>query len=339
MKRYFFLLFSLLLIFEKSEAQWNISKPPAAGYEDRISSFVDSLRIIDTHEHFLDPEMVKRAGFLDFSLFFLENGYNDLVSSGMPDTLFSSFFGSALNPKAKWKIIEPYWSRAYNTVSNRIILQAVSDLYGIESFDSSSVSILSERMKKNYGGIWFDNVMRERCKADYIIQDAGKIRQGSNYVHYACRFNPWLLVRRKRTIDSLAMNQTEPIFTLDAFVKSMRNALSRASNNGMAVIKINIAYNRTLKFEKTGAEAAKKVFKTLVNGDEQTELSEKDAKPLQDYMLYMLLEFASEKNIPVAFHTGLQSGKGNFIENSNPVLLENIFREFPEVSFVLFHGS
>ena len=43
--------------------------------------------------------------------------------------------------------------------------------------------------------------------------------------------------------------------------------------------------------------------------------------------------------VPFIFHTGLQSGNGNQIENSNPTHLVNLFREYPEVDFILLHGG
>ena len=63
------------------------------------------------------------------------------------------------------------------------------------------------------------------------------------------------------------------------------------------------------------------------------------ARPLQDYMFFALLDLARQHKIPVVLHTGLQAGKGNYITNSNPVLLSNVFLAYPDVKFALFHGS
>jgi hypothetical protein len=259
MTKYFSLILLLLLSLE-GHAQWRLSELPAEGYGKRITDYVDTIPVFDTHEHLMDPEVVKNAGFLDFSLLFLQYGYYDLLSAGMPDTLFSRFFSSSSKPLKKWKIIEPYWKLSSNTMISRIILQSSKDLYNIGNFDSASVITLSERMKKEYSGDWFDYIIRKKCRIDHVVQDGERIRKDKGYVSYAQRFNPWILVRTKNTIDSLALKQTDPIYTLDDFTKSMSNAFEKAINNGMAVVKINIAYNRTLSFENQGMEAAKKVF-------------------------------------------------------------------------------
>ena len=64
-----------------------------------------------------------------------------------------------------------------------------------------------------------------------------------------------------------------------------------------------------------------------------------EAKPLQDYLFHHLMKLAEKHDIPVAFHTGLQAGKGKIIGNSDPTLLTNIFNEYPRNEFVLYHGS
>lgn len=135
------------------------------------------------------------------------------------------------------------------------------------------------------------------------------------------------------------MEQVEPVFTLEDYVKSMQTAFNRGLNEGMITVKIIAAYSRPLRFEKVDVSAARKVFRTLITADEDFELPWKKAKPLQDYMVYQLLEMARANRLPVIFHTGLQAGAGNDIRNSDPLLLTNIFNEYPEINFILFNGS
>jgi predicted TIM-barrel fold metal-dependent hydrolase len=56
-------------------------------------------------------------------------------------------------------------------------------------------------------------------------------------------------------------------------------------------------------------------------------------------MLHQLLLMARKSGIPVAFHTGILAGHGNYTENSDPSLLTNLFFEYPDIKFVLYHGS
>ncbi len=184
--------FVLFLCFSTSLIAQVLPISPLKGYESRIRSYVDSLPVFDTH--LFNPDILKNAGFLDFSLLFLEYGYDDLNSSGMSDTIFKKIFSSSMSPAYKWKLLEPYWNNSFNTANNRILLNSINDIYKISHLDSITVGILSERMKNEYSGEWFDNIIHNLCKIDYIVQDGEKLRQDKGYVQYAQRFNDWLLV-------------------------------------------------------------------------------------------------------------------------------------------------
>ncbi|HBC78196.1 MAG TPA: hypothetical protein DEO60_03615 [Bacteroidales bacterium] len=329
------LIFSLL----PGKAQKYLHYLQAPGFENRIVHYIDTIRIIDTHEHLISPEMLKDSYFLDFSLLFMQNGYDDLVSAGMPDTLFNTIFNRQLDPVSKWNIIEPYWNNSFNTSFNRLILQSTARLYGINELNESTVGPLSEKIRKAYGTDWFDRIIRDSCRIHYFIKDGNNMPGKDGFARYEKRFDDWLTIRSKYRIDSLAVSQLDPIYSLDDFVKSLETAFEKELKNGMIAVKIFSSYYRTLLFEKTSADAAKKVFKTLVNGEEDFKISMKEAKPLQDYMLFKLLDLVRKYDKPVAIHTGIQAGKGKILGDSDPELLTGLFIDYPDVKFVLYHGS
>jgi hypothetical protein len=337
--RFILLPFVLLAVFLPGMAQKSPNPLPDSGFEDRIRNYLDTITIIDTHEHLIGPEMLKDSYFLDFSLLFMQNGYDDLVSAGMPDSLYDDIFNQSSDPLTKWKIIEPFWNNSFNTSFNRTILQSAKRLYGIKELNASTVGPLSDKIRNAYESNWFDRIIRDSCRIKYLIKDGNYMPGRDVYVKYEKRFDDWLTVRSKYRIDSLAILQLDPIYTLDDFIKSLETAFEKELKKGMIAVKIFTSYYRTLNFEKTSAEAAKKVFKTLVNGEEDLVIPMKDAKPLQDFMLYHLLDLARKYDKPVAIHTGIQAGKGKIIGDSDPTLLTNLFIDYPDVKFVLYHGS
>ncbi len=260
-------------------------------------------------------------------------------SGGMPDSHFNSLYNETSSPFKKWKLIEPYWKNSFNTSFNRIILLGIKNLYGISDLNETTVEPLSGKIKKAYKTDWFDHILRDSCKIDYLIQDGYYMPGKDEYFRYAKRFDDWILVKSKYRIDSIAISQLDPIYTLEDFVKSLRTAFEKEVKKGMAVVKVFLAYSRTLDFKRVDTESARKVFRSLVNGNEDHVISFESAKPLQDYMFCRLLDLADEYDLPVAFHTGLTAGDGNIINNSNPTLLTNIFIEYPDINFVLYHGS
>jgi len=62
-------------------------------------------------------------------------------------------------------------------------------------------------------------------------------------------------------------------------------------------------------------------------------------KAFQDYMMHFILRLAGRTGYTFQFHTGLQEGNGNLIYHSDPTLLSNLFLEYPDVRFDLFHMS
>jgi uncharacterized protein len=335
----FIVLFSIIIFNVDGRSQSRVLQNPSQGYDRRIKDYVQNLRIVDSHEHLFLPEQLKNTYFLDFTLMLHQNGYDDLVSAGMPDSIYNLIFNSPRTPVEKWKLIEPYWNNSFNTTYHRVMIEAAGDLYGVNGINDSTVGILSAKMKLAYSGDWFNHVLKDLCKFDYVIQESDYLGPNRDFVRYTEKFSDYLTVRTKFRIDSLAAVQVEPIYTLENFVKSMKLAFDEALKRGVVAVKVNVAYARTLNFENVSADAARKVFRNLINGNENFEISFKDAKPLQDYMLHQLLDMARKQGLPVAFHTGLQAGNGNVLNNSDPALLTNLFLEYPDINFVLYHSS
>lgn len=320
-------------------AEWGEKGPGADVFRKKIITFIDTMKVFDTHEHLTDPEFLRDSYFNDFMLLFHHYYYDDLISAGIPDSLFNKLLNEPLPPREKWSLLKPYRDRAFNTGYYKVALLAAQNLYGIEDINEFTVDSLSARIKRAYNRDWFNFILKDICRFDHVIIDEERLESESDYIHYTKRFTPWLLVNKKYTIDSLAIRQVDPIYSLEDFVRSMQSAFENELKKGMVAVKIILAYRRPLQFQNTSQDAARKVFRTLVNGNEDNVISQEEAKPLQDYMIHRLIELARSHNLPVVIHTGLQAGNGNFLENSNPLLLSNLFMEYPDVNFALFHGS
>ena len=55
--------------------------------------------------------------------------------------------------------------------------------------------------------------------------------------------------------------------------------------------------------------------------------------------MHKVIHCAIDYNLPIQIHTGLHDGNGNFLVNSNPLHLVNLFIEYPEARFALFHAG
>jgi predicted TIM-barrel fold metal-dependent hydrolase len=154
---------------------------------------------------------------------------------------------------------------------------------------------------------------------------------------YTKRFG-YLGIDSKAEIEKIAKRQNIPITSLIDLEKSLESEFQKALEDGFVTVKVGIAYSRILYFEDVEKSKAEKVFNTIYS-NQNKEFSFDEVKPLSDYMMHSIIKLAKKYNKPIQIHTGLQAGDGNFIENSNPTHLANLFLEYRDVNFILFHGA
>jgi len=331
------ILFLLYSSFLTTNAQ--IRPESAPGYNLRIKNYIDTLKVVDTHEHFLDPEVLKKSTLMDFMLLLCHYPFVDFVSAGLDPKSLHSLTGDSLSIKEKWNTIKPYWDISFNTAYNRIALLAADSLYGIKDINETTIGPLSGKIKNAYQSDWFRQVINDKCNIESLILDGNEFKVDGVKIYNVRRFEPWLIINSKHTVNSLSSKQNNKIKTLEDFVKSLETSFKKAVDEGIVAVKIDIAYTRSYNFEDVQTEAARKVFRSIMNKPEEKIKTNAEAKPLQDFMLFRLLDCAKKYKIPVAFHTGLMSGSRKSIENADPTLLTNLFQIYPDVNFVLFHGS
>ena len=108
-------------------------------------------------------------------------------------------------------------------------------------------------------------------------------------------------------------------------------------------LKCGSAYSRTLKFERVCMNEAEEDFNNILKTRYLSkfpfvkECGPASGKKLQDYMMHYMMDLANKRNVVIQFHTGLLGGNGNEIYNSDPASLTNLFLEYPDVVFDIFH--
>ena len=150
-------------------------------------------------------------------------------------------------------------------------------------------------------------------------------------------------------IDRIEEETNTSIHSVDDLLKTFDKVFEEKIIGKKAyAIKFGIAYTRSLEVKKyTKYEAEKcfsKIFDRSVTGvghigwQFKRGLSPMEMLPLQDYLIHYTLKLAESFNIPVKIHTGMQEGY-NFVTNSNPTLLLELFKEYKNVKFDILHGG
>lgn len=321
-------------------AQVSIYPEPEKGFEERISNYVSELHVVDTHEHMLLPENLAEWTSLDFMLLFSFYSSDDIKSAGMEPETYNLLLTDSLPVAEKWKIIEPFWNKAKNTAYCRNSLLIARDLFGAGELNASTVQDISNRISTAYENPDWLYELLNRSRIDYVINDGYWIEGGGprefkgDKFRYVARFENYITLWSKKSISDLADKCKCTINTLDDLETALSIAFSSAVEKGIVGIKTGIAYSRKIYFENRKRKEAEDVFNELM-----TEGGSGNISYLQDYMMHRLIKLAEKYNLPMIFHTGLQAGNGNNIENSKPTHLVNLLKQYPNVNFVFYHGG
>jgi predicted TIM-barrel fold metal-dependent hydrolase len=331
----------------------------ASSSHDEMRSVVNEIRVIDSHEHLMS-EQDRVAQDIDIlSTFFRQYSSSDLVSSGMSREDLQTVVNPRIPLDDRWKIFQQYWDNVRHTGYARVLDIAVRDLYGVDGIAEETYVKLSKKMKEaNRPGVykWIlkDRAKIERCVLDPIDELGRAVRTvdvDRTFFVPVMQFDDFVMVNNIFDLKRLSNRLGIAIHSLPDLVKALERQFEIASGK-IAGVKIALAYFRTIRFEKTGQAEAEKAFNAIfklqpldwrpdsIPGAVLTYgPSLEEARPLQDYMMHKVVQLAAKHDLPVQIHAGLLEGFGNILSNSNPLNLTNLFVEYSDVRFDIFHGG
>ncbi len=320
-----------------------------------LYEFIEDLWIADSHEHTVQE--VERVSSEADPLQILLSQYasSDLISSGLTLEDYVRALNLNIPLKERWRIIEPFWAKAKNTTYFEVIKVALNDLYGISELDENSIEMLSDKMKSLNKVGFYRFVLKDKAKIRVSIYDgiADLVDVDREFFAPVVRLEDFILIRSREDVRRLSESIKIPIHSLKGLESALESKVQSILNK-IVGFKIALAYRRDIHFEKTTFNEAEKVFNKIL-GSERTfirytssegirltvsdEVSVEEARPLQNYMVHRILEMASKYRLPVQVHTGLHEGNLNLVSNSNPLNLANLFMEYYDVKFDVFHGA
>jgi len=329
------IIIMIFIIVITNHAQIQTTGFPKEGFDKRIEDYVNDLWIIDTHEHLTqEEERLEKADRIDFTYLF--NNYyfmGDIISAGFSPSLLNGLFSYTFPIKERWESFKPILEATRNTAYQRASLFAARDIYGIDDLNDSTYLLLSQKIREaNKPGL-YRKILKEKGKIDLSILDVGHQHFDRDFYRHIERFDYFIYVLSMDKIKSLGEKYKVKVQSLDDYVMVLRKAFKEGLDYKMIGIKSALAYDRIIKYNNTPKKKAEVVFKKLADGQQTTE---EELKALQDYMMHRVLSLANEFQMPVQFHTGLV---GDYITNSKPTLLINLFMKYPKVNFIIFHSS
>jgi len=313
--------------------------------ERDILQALDSVRMVDTHEH-LDSEEEFRSYHVDFGRFFVHYAGCDLVSAGLPAADLPRLqYDDHLGPREKFALMAPYWDAIRNTGYARALEIAIRDLYGMDGLCAQNVELLSERMAGNRRPGFYREVF-DRAGIGVALWNRLDIR-GPISRMWTDEYDRGLFVQDILTPYMNIQDATwaegwgQPIRCLDDYLGAIEERFCAHAAQASAV-KFPTAYTRPLRFEDRTRGEIEPLFNRLLNQGWERNCSApslEEMRAIQDYLVHFTLRLCAKHNVVAKFHTGLQEGNGNTIANSRAALLTNLFQRYPEVRFDIYHIS
>ncbi len=306
---------------------------------------IQSLKIIDTHEHL--PCEMDRAQNSDVLEEWLQHYFScDLVSAGLSDEGLAAVRDSSKDIHERWKIVEPYWHAAESTGYGRALSIAAKGLYDIDRIDASTIGQLDEAFKAarategNY-----QHVLADKSGIALSIRDAmpDPYMEVEDPFVFTLQASQFICPTHYGQMKADGAKEGMEIHTLTDWMNACRSYIERHLDGKTRVVclKSALAYMRSLRYDKVTYADAERAFNEFF---EDRNLPDwrggiKSAKVLEDFMMHHTCRVADDHGLVYQFHTGTQEGNGNVIYDSNPTLLTNLFLEYRNVKFDIFHMS
>ncbi len=313
---------------------------------------IEEMPVIDTHEHLspFEPQEEQRDNIDVLQEYLIHYMSSDLVSAGLSKKQLETVTDPDLDLLKRWNIVEPYWEVCRYTGYGRALDLSVKKIYGLEGINRETIELLGNKFKKSKKPGHYEYVLKDLCGIELSILDAfsgrfdcdqkffRRVWQILNYII------PMPLELPEKTPDIVAWLESEyniTINSLDDWQEAFNLELEDNLANGVIGLKNILGYFRTLKFENVNYKKAKKLFfrdfKKWNSGVRQQGINLRLSREVQDYMMHYILQIADKKELFMQIHTGLLEGNGEDITNSNPALMCNLFKKYPEVTFDIFH--
>jgi len=315
---------------------------------ETLRQHIDSLTIVDTHEHLqLENDWIKLEE--DVLAQWLTHYFPyDMVSAGLPASVYEGPVRDSSKPlRERWKMVEPYWAAARNTGYGRALDIAAQGIYGLPRVDGSTIEELNARFlaarKAAAGGkSHYRYVLKEKSRIEvsvtYLSGSRPVPKEDRAYFRNVSAMDLFLVPANGLEIEKVSAQTGIRIHSLDDWAAAAEKRIDADFAAGAVALKTALAYERPIHYPKTAYADAEREFNKIFGAPpDAAPLAAESRHIVENYMVHRILAHADRLGMPCQIHTGIQAGNGNILSNSNPELLINLFLEYSNVTFDIFH--
>jgi len=225
-------------------------------------------------------------------------------------------------------VTEADWHRYFDRMACRSdaywLSRAIGDIYldgapmNLTNYHEADRMIRAAYARDPY---FHEKIITDICKLDTLILDEHRdpgMNHSLRFVRPAMRMD-WALAadgRAEGLLGALPDSLTGYMDAADALIEK------RVREQGVVAFKLASAYERPLDFKKIPFAQAERAYRSGKGRD------------FGDFVLYHTCELARAYRLPYQFHTGLGQ-----LDRTSAMNLLGVIRDFPDVDFVLLHGS
>ncbi len=318
----------------------------------RIKAAVDSVRMIDTHEHQVSEKYWLETEYSLFSWFiqpwFPQYAGGDMLSAGMPSQDLEKLRDPSVPMQERWELVSPWWPFARTTGFGQSVRLAARDIYGVSEINDSTWAELNKRIMASHKPGHYRRVLHEMAGIDVIILDQNV--RADPYVHsdfVKPEVRPRVaLVKRfddtfiRLTPDSLGMIERDwgqRVDDLDELLAALEGQYDWMENSGVYVgVKCAMAYDRIIRYEDVPRAEAERIFYRIRGGES---VGAGERRPLEDFMLNQVVRRTGERGLVMQVHAGILAGGDADVSRTNVTNMTSLFARHPGTRFAVFHGS
>ncbi len=309
--------------------------------QKELLDFACTLPIIDVHEHIVRDEMRLKI-YPDYIALSIANYMRTaVISSGVPEDTVAFLQGCA-PVKEKHPVFLTATKNIRNTYIFKAMDAAFTHIYGISLLDSDYERINAIYAAANKLGI--TQKIAEACNIKAAVNDVFipgmqecDYTMGCDVLKSSARCDRFIMVQTY--LEDVQAECGAKLPTLSDFIAQWRAYIkTQVEQHGAVAIKIGTAYERSLHFCDTPFEQANAIYAEIYAAAQKGEsLPAEKITPLEDFMAHQILQDVQQYKLIVQIHTGIHEGNDNFLQDSHPLLLNNLFSKFKNVKFDIFH--
>lgn len=316
----------------------------------RLLDQIQSLPVIDCHEHLTGPEA--RPKYKE-PIAALTYGYvqSDLEAAafGVPWKERGKLTDEGVSTDEKWPLFEKLWRRIEHTAYARVTKRILQDIYGEKEMTRLALDRVAEKLAAMDETAYF-RVIDEANIQVMIVDVLGWLPDGLGSFLDGKKTFPakWRLMISLPdfhpvhcswgSIQNIGGLVNRQISSLDEYLEVVFLVFQRCIERGAIGIKDQSAYERVLDFDLVTHSEAEKLFNRLL-ADPRSSLGWPESKPLNDFLFHQFMRFARDLDLPVQLHTGHMAGIYNRVDKTNAAYLATVLELHREVRFDLFHGN